>query len=349
MLRGKNPFEEYLIENPQRSINEYPKKDIYIPDIPSNYELKASGRDILYSISNKPINSEQKSELIGYFQKYCSIVKSKKIVLAKNYLPEDINTNEGIRNARHNRYAPRFRIIDFKTRFTSPEYVKKTVDKYDDFWDNMELAGYKTAVFLTATFDPSKFQNRIDIVKQSSQSMNRMKTYLKKIHKRELPSIAVSEFTKNGILHFHIIFFGVSYLKNHKDLTHLMQKWGFGKIHYEYALFNRNGFWVSGKKHHKKSKTSNAKSYLKKYLLKSLKNSSFDVTDENDFQSSLFWCTNKRWFSVSRIKYTNQTAVDLIKANRLIQTNSTPKYSYWDTYNSWYDIPDYIFLSMDDT
>ena len=373
MTNTNSSFENFIPhENFQRTINEcvnnliYKQYEGYEHLLPENInqlvsisELRDSGRELLSECGNNTLTSEQKENLCNQFQKYCRIVKKRKIVLRKNFYKLDYS-NPNFSHFEHNQNAPEFNIMPFKTRFTSYSYLRDSMLKYENFWEYMELAGYKDGVFLTLTVDTNRVLNRIESNKKCSEGLNKLLTSFRTMHKKKFDYLCVPEFTKKGFLHFHLVFFGTPHIDN---IHHIQKLWN---QKYNIAIQTdiqrmvfRDGRWKSLRKKSKSPKTWQNKQipdlqeYLEKYLKKNFFNTQNSMTDDTDldFSSALFWTLNRRWFSTSRIKITNrpEEGLCLLNAVRTIQEKDPPKYSFWSSYNNYDTIPIYILDNSDNT
>ena len=189
-----------------------------------------------------------------------------------------------------------FMKIKYNTRFNSPYRIYQHIEKIDGIFYNASKI-YKNAVFLTLTTNPKAFNNLNQSYKAFSVNLNRFFSYLRKKFKKRLPYLNVFEFTESGLLHCHIVIFGVKYLLNSKKISYLWNKYGQGKIIKIYALKNDGdgGFtWLKNKPADCKEKS------LSNYLTKYLRKAFYDKE-----ALSLYWASNKRFYSYSRVLYKN--------------------------------------------
>ena len=262
--------------------------------------------------SHKTLNPEIRDEVADKFYDYLNEIKNQKIIL-KPYAWDT---------------TPDPLILDYITRFhedrTAPIYMK-----YMNAWD-IATKTYKKAIFLTLTTDPSKFGSVWRSARHFQVAWNRFMSYLTKRLRGRPKYIAAFEFSKKGLLHVHVVFFGVSYI-HHYGITKEWQRCGQGKINYVYALRNDNGVWTWPRKRPDRAKDHNIepKDYLTKYLRKSLyPEESFEGKEfkkEEDmakyYIQCLHWVVNKRFWSCSR------AFLDPAKQN----TNLFPRYFFVGT------------------
>lgn len=188
-------------------------------------------------------------------------------------------------------------LLKYKTRFNDQAILKKTLDNFDSAVAKA-TARYKKGVFLTLTTDPKLFESIWHANRHFAKALNRFFSCLKKWLGFRPKYIVSYEYTQNtGLMHAHIILFGISWLRKHDLITKEWQSCGQGQINYEYGLTNRNGIWRWTKKRPPADRFNNATDYLKKYLKKVL------------FSGDLFchfFTFNKRFLSMSRY-FTHRT------------------------------------------
>jgi hypothetical protein len=326
------------------------KKVINLQEIRSSIVCK------LIDLGDKTLDKESKTDIIEQFNLYCEEAKKKVIVLHKRS-GVDIHLavkQHGVNKVSRWQTSMDYLILDYKTRFTHDEYRVKASQKYNDYWETMEEAGVKKGVFTTLTCDPKRVGNRYLAVYEMMRNWNKFRSAVNSYHKRKVQCIAIPEFTKEGWIHIHAVFFDVAFLMPHEKITALWKKYGIGEINYEYTIYLRNHEWVWGKSKKKSGKFGSARSYLKKYMNKSFKKSE-DPKEQMAFDthSSLLWATNKRFFSCSRITNVNKVpkAFDLIKDG---ETNSNTEVSkivsLWEMFmifSSRSEIPSDILLQIE--
>jgi len=212
--------------------------------------------------------------------------------------------------------------LPYSHRFR-PNRLKAQLAKYDLAWEQAESRGYKRAVFLTLTTDPSKYNSLLEAYRDISPKWNRLMSWItKRLGSRPL-YILVFEFTKSGLPHIHAILFGISRIAPQDELN---RRWG--AFTWLYSLKYSRGQWIkvgNPKKKRKQAPKTNgpvftdAKAYLRKYLSKAFRafvhfsepasQRDFwrqeapvqaDYEDwENLVQLALFWASGKRFFTTS--------------------------------------------------
>ena len=181
--------------------------------------------------------------------------------------------------------------LRYKTRFTSMDRKKANLDTYEAIWKHASL-GYKSAVFITLTTDPKLFHSVLDANHHFQKALNRFFSLTQKRRGFRPKYLNVHEFTEKGLLHSHIVIFGLDYLTQQRRLSKDWKKCGQGSIVHVYGLRNNGTSWNWSKARPKDAKAGRSVDlYLKKYLKKNL----FDGSE-----LELYWTFNKRFFTYSR-------------------------------------------------
>jgi hypothetical protein len=119
--------------------------------------------------------------------------------------------------------------------------------------------------------------------------------YIKQDQNLKLPYLCVREFQRNGNVHYHIIIFGISWLKRNDDISRIWQEYGQGKItKINKIRWNqeRGYIWAEGQAP-EDAKGRQPLEYLKKYLLKG------QYAEKNPEAALLYWVFNSRFFTYS--------------------------------------------------
>jgi len=184
--------------------------------------------------------------------------------------------------------------LPYTTRFNSTPRKIEAEKKYKAVWNNAGVMHNK-GVFLTLTTDPKRHRNVEEANKAFGPALNRFMTYIRKKVKGlgygRLSHITAYEFQKNGLLHAHIVIFGIPYLEHYKRISYLWSRTGQGSIVYIYGL-NKDGkgwYWRRGKPRDAE-KGQSCGDYLKKYLSKNLQDDGQD----------LYWVFGKRFYTNSK-------------------------------------------------
>ena len=203
--------------------------------------------------------------------------------------------------------------LPVKTRF-SRKGIKKIQRKYNVVFDKATKS-FKYAIWITFTADPKKYRNIIDMCHGLQKAWNRFMSYLTKRLGFRPKFHRTIEFTKSGLIHYHVLLFNVRRICDKKtELTPYLEKIGFGKINFLYQIVNRNGVWIPKKLLDIKDNTevmvdggglpSNLKGYLSKYITKVFRDLDFDgdypQVDVNEINPIvLYWALNVRFFTCS--------------------------------------------------
>ena len=212
-----------------------------------------------------PLSDWVKQQVVEYFIRYLDIVRFRVIVL------ED---EDGF-----------YCTVPYRTRFHD---VGGVIERFNEVFD-LATRSSREGVWLVITTDPAKFEN-MDYLSYRYEFMkawNRALAWFRKKFKR-VSYIAVFEFTESGLLHIHVIFFGLKRIEDAYKFMKRLEDWGFGRVHYMVSIVNENGVWrpkVLSKYYYKIDNCDGAglpkdiilasrmglKNYLKKYLTKTLK------------------------------------------------------------------------------
>lgn len=182
----------------------------------------------------------------------------------------------------------------YETRFNSTPRKIGAEKRYRALWNNAGVM-FNRGVFLTVTTDPKRHGNVDRANKAFGPALNQFLTYVRKKVKAngygKLSYISANEFQKNGLLHAHIVIFGIPYLDHYKRVSYLWSRTGQGQIVYLYSLRKDSKGWYWTRKRPKDAEAGQSCSdYLKKYLSKNLQDDGQD----------LYWVFAKRYFTSSK-------------------------------------------------
>ena len=181
--------------------------------------------------------------------------------------------------------------LPYKTRFTDYGRKKASLDTYEGIWKRASL-GYRSAVFITLTTDPKLFSSVCDANFHFQKALNRFFSLNQKRLGYRPKYLNVHEFTEKGLLHSHIVIFGIDYLTSWRRLSKDWEKCGQGTVVHIYGLRNNGTAWHWARAPPKGAKKGRSVDlYLKKYLKKNL----FDNSE-----LELYWTFNKRFFTYSK-------------------------------------------------
>lgn len=119
--------------------------------------------------------------------------------------------------------------------------------------------------------------------------------YIKDDQNLKLPYICVREFQRNGNVHYHVVIFGISWLKRNDEISKIWQEYGQGKITKinKISWHQERGYtWAAGQAP-ADSQGRQPLEYLKKYLLKG------QYAEKNPGAALLYWVFNTRFFTYS--------------------------------------------------
>jgi len=248
------------------------KKSPFIPKRCNEHRKEA----IKIALSRQMLDEKRLKQIEKEFEAYVSSSKYRKIILKRHF---DAPT-----------FYPEFLVLDYKTRFTSKEYLKKQIKNVNEIF-KIASQKYQNAVLLTLTTDPKRFKSSYHGWKSFGKNFAKFMRWLtKRLGERPLYS-SFYEFTKSGLLHTHVLIFGEAYLIPKQEIVDEWKRLGQGEIVDIVALQNSSGRWHSlGEVSEAKKKVSNMKGYLMKYLKKAL------INREG---LGLYFASNKRFLSWS--------------------------------------------------
>ena len=248
------------------------KKDPF--GIPKNCH-RSRRKAIQICLSRDRLTSPLKHEIHNHYEAYREDVDQRFCVLHRR---------------KHDPEGRNFIAIRYKTRFTDQRWRAKTLDKFDGALDN-SLKNFKTGVFLTLTTDPKRFRSVWEANRHLGKAWNRFLSYLTKRCKFRPKYIASYEYTEvTGLIHIHVLFFGLRWLVGKYEITDEWERCGQGSYNYVYSVFNRGGKWLWKKSKPQKAKGKDAGDYLKYYAKKAV------FEDATHHQ---YWVYNKRFFTCS--------------------------------------------------
>lgn len=180
--------------------------------------------------------------------------------------------------------------IDYKTRFNDAGRKVEALKRFEQCWD-VATQRHKVGVMVTLTTDPKLQTSLWDCNKKASGNMNRLLSKVTKDKGSRPEYINVTEYQKNGRIHYHLMIFGHKWIMQKEKLSALWHKYGQGEIVDFLSIKNDGDGWTWVRRKPEDADGKNPIDYLKKYLKKGL----FDP--EKLFQ---YWIYNQRFFSYSR-------------------------------------------------
>jgi hypothetical protein len=202
-----------------------------------------------------------------------------------------------------------------RTRFTDKGRKVHNIKQFDHGWNRANIL-YKRGVFVTLTTDISLHKSLWHANRHLSRAFNRYISLLLSRKKRiieksydtdeeeltgekikRLKYIAAYEFQENGLIHLHVVFFGIRYLASIDKISLDWQRCGQGRIVHAYGIYRNNDTWSWAREKPKDAEGKSPTDYLRKYLEKAL------YVNEN---FGLYWAMNKRFCTMSRIFQTKE-------------------------------------------
>jgi hypothetical protein len=196
-----------------------------------------------------------------------------------------------------------------RTRFTDNGRKVHNIRQFDHGWTRANLL-YKRGVFTTLTTDISLHKSLWHANRHLSRAFNRYLSLLVSRKKRlidkhydtedeltgekikRLKYIAAYEFQENGLIHLHVVFFGIRYLASIDQISQDWQRCGQGRIVHAYGIYRDGDRWMWTREKPSDAEGKSPTDYLRKYLEKAL------YVTEN---FGLYWAMNKRFCTMSRI------------------------------------------------
>jgi len=206
-----------------------------------------------------------------------------------------------------------------RTRFTDRGRKVHNIRMYDRAW-SLANNNFKRGVFVTLTTDPAMHESLWHANRHLTRAFNRYLSLLlsrakqnrKKGYDTEkdpddpfdeqisrLRYIAAYEFQENGLIHLHLVFFGIRYLAKIDDISVDWKNCGQGRIVHAYGVRRDGDTWLWNTEKPKDANGKTPVDYLRKYLEKALY--------VNDL-FSMYWAINKRFCTMSRMFQTKECA-----------------------------------------
>lgn len=215
-----------------------------------------------------------KQEIDDLFKAYCSRIKQERIVLS--------HTPSGSPVFAQDVYLP------YKTRFTDYSRQQKNIEGFRAAFKKASRRHMK-GVLLTLTSDP-KGGSLWNINQNTIAAWKKFQKFLNRALPERSEWLKVNEFMKNGMLHYHILVFGINWLLLKSVIQYAWVKYGGGRILDIHAISNDplKG-WHWSKSCPKDSAGQQPESYLCAYLEKSM----------TVKHGALYWATGVRNWTCS--------------------------------------------------
>lgn len=279
--------------------------------------------NILHTTKSTMLNEELKERIIENFIEHIKHTKKRYILLCNLYDLEEKELS-----------ADSFKVLKASNRFTKDNYFKQQNKRIKSFFYLMSKK-YKHAVHLTLTFDPKRHKNNYLLVARAMQHVNRIlqnyRQIIKRRQNRKLNYIKFTEYTESGLIHFHIILFGVRYLRKAEEIY--KSQWKQGWIHI-YQLINTKRGWTypkgKPKDYNEKIRRKSAfkeKSALAYFYFTYDENAEYEELDSYSLLNyALHFTHNTRFFTTSRLP--KSSASDEAELLDLLEENKTELYKF---------------------
>ena len=176
-----------------------------------------------------------------------------------------------------------FCYLPYRHRFSD---VSEIIQRFYEVFEKASRR-YRVGVWLTLTFNPKDLE-KMDYLSYRYYAMKCLNRFLSWLRKRyrgvDWAYLCSIEFMENGLIHFHIVVFGLRRIEDAYVFMRRLRGWGFGYVHYMYVIVNRDGNWFPAKvvrvdncdgaglpKELLIASRIGLKNYLAKYMSKTLK------------------------------------------------------------------------------
>ena len=282
---SKNPLDLILTkqnESNTKTDNGKPSKNLHLnrasPErFKAAHKLNRINKFGFYNrLSNKfeYTHLDIKNEIDELFHQYCNRVQHEKIVLSRS--PSGSKT------------MAKDEFLTYKTRFTSAVRQKENIENFRYAY-SLASSRHIKGVFLTLTSNP---KGSLWEINQNTRKA--WVTFRSKFLEKQLPAYAdwikVSEFQKNGMLHYHVLIFGINWLALKKVIQYAWVHAGGGPILDIHSIQNTKNGWVWCRSKPSDAKHDAPEGLLQKYLEKSMSKKS----------GALYWVMGIRTWTCSK-------------------------------------------------
>jgi hypothetical protein len=206
------------------------------------------------------------------------------------------------------RVREQYLAIKNTTRFTDKVDAKKSQTR---FREALETSGveYSEASVLTLTIDPKRFGSHKDATGAIREAKGRLLSYLAYQIGESVTQVTISDFQRNGMLHYHIVLFGISRVRESDNETgeptiseaQIREYWDEKQDIGSQVAINRA--WTRGEEWvlHRDGKTVSLGYYLGKRVrrLVELAGLDTDSVPGKYWRQALFWVYNIRHVTCS--------------------------------------------------
>lgn len=217
------------------------------------------------------------------------------------------------------RLKEQYLAIKNTTRFTNEHDAKKSQTR---FREALETASgqYAEASVVTLTIDPKRFGSHKDATKAIREAKGRLLSYLTYQMGESATQVTISDFQRNGMLHYHIVLFGISRVRESDNETgeptvseaqireYWDEKQDIGSQVSINRAWTRNDEWVL----HRDETTVSLGYYLGKRVRKlvDLTGVDTDTIPQKHWRQALFWAYNIRHVTCSDSLRETETTED---------------------------------------
>lgn len=147
-------------------------------------------------------------------------------------------------------------VVPYRTRFNSPSRVGEQRTRFGTAWDvaatgenvddpRIPADGFDMGQVWTLPVDPSRFESLLAAAESLLDGVNRFKSWVaSRFTDGRPPSIVVLEFTDAGVIHAHVVLFGVGFLP-HAAVSHYWDaRRDCGEVVWVDSIRERGGTWV---------------------------------------------------------------------------------------------------------
>lgn len=135
--------------------------------------------------------------------------------------------------------------VPYSTRFNSGRRVAETRDRYGTVWDRGREVGPNPGIasMWTLTTDPSRYDSLDAMAEGILDDVRLLKKWVARSPEsrptrigERVPTLVVPEFTERGVVHVHVVFFGVGWVAKHSALS---RYWSESRDRGEVVWFDR--------------------------------------------------------------------------------------------------------------
>lgn len=214
-----------------------------------------------------------KNEIDSLFNEYCARTMKERIVLS-DIKPSPVWAQD--------------LTLPYKTRFTSQQRQQENLYNFRNIYKKASSQHLK-GVFLTLTSNPNG-GSLWEINQNTIKAWKSMADFLSKALPERAKWIKVNEFQQNGMLHYHIIIFGVNWITHKSVIQYAWVKYGGGRILDIHTIKNDPLYgWQWARSRPEEATSGKVSDLLMAYLEKSM----------NRKTGAMYWVTGIRSWTCS--------------------------------------------------